>query len=201
MTTKQQQLLLEYLGYDTGGIDGIPGPKTERATAAFQKAYGLEPDGICGVQTQKALKGAVAGIMPPVCVNVDTDPDEPAWWSKYKNFTRSEFACRCGGQYCHGFPAEPKEKLVALLQKIRDHYVKPVIRVSGLRCERWNRIQGGVENSRHTMGQAMDFWIDGESPEQIVAWINANCPECAYTYAIRNSDGTLAGTVHVDVII
>lgn len=201
MTVKQQQLLLEYLGYDTGDIDGISGPNTERATTAFQKDYGLEPDGICGAQTQKALKGAVAGIAQPASVNIDTDPDEPAWWSKYKNFTRSEFACRCGGQYCDGFPAEPKEKLVALLQKIRDHYGKPVNRTSPLRCERWNKIQGGVANSRHKYGQAMDFWIPGESPEQIVAWIKANCPECAYTYAIRNSDGTLAGTVHVDVVV
>lgn len=200
MTTKQQQLLLIYLGYDPGELDGIPGPNTERATKKFQKDYGLEPDGICGAQTQKMLTAAVAGIAEPVATgtNVGGNTD---WWGKYKNFTRSEFACKCGGQYCDGFPAEPAEKLVALLQKIRDHYGKAVHPVSGLRCERWNKIQGGVANSRHRLGQAVDFWISGESPEAIVAWVQANCPECAYTYAIRRSDGTLAGTVHVDVVL
>ena len=200
MTTKQQQLLLIYLGYDPGELDGIPGPNTERATKKFQKDYGLESDGICGAQTQKMLTAAVAGIAEPVATdkNVGGNTD---WWGKYKNFTRSEFACKCGGQYCDGFPAEPAEKLVALLQKIRDHYGKAVHPVSGLRCERWNKIQGGVANSRHRLGQAMDFWISGESPEAIVAWVKANCPECAYTYAIRRSDGTLAGTVHVDVVL
>ena len=28
MTVKQQQLLLMYLGYDPGELDGIPGPNT-----------------------------------------------------------------------------------------------------------------------------------------------------------------------------
>lgn len=198
MTVKQQQLLLIYLGYDTGGIDGIPGPNTERATKKFQKDYGLEADGICGAQTQKMLTAAVAGIAEPVVDKMSTTAD---WWGKYKNFTRTEFACKCGGQYCDGFPAEPAEKLVALLQKIRDHYGKAVHPVSGLRCEKWNQIQGGVANSRHRLGQAFDFWISGESPDAIVAWVKANCPECAYTYAIRCSDGTLAGTVHVDVVL
>ena len=198
MTVKQQQCLLIYLGYDPGELDGIPGPNTERATKAFQKDYGLEADGICGNATDKALRSAVSGMMLPL----EPQPeDEDNWWSKYKNFTRTEFACKCGGQYCDGFPAEPKEKLVSLCQKIRDHYGKPVHPVSGLRCERWNKIQRGVATSRHRLGQAFDFWISGESPEAIVAWVKANCPECAYTYAIRRSDGTLAGTVHVDVVL
>ena len=53
MTVKQQQLLLIYLGYDPGELDGIPGPNTERATKKFQKDYGLKADGICGTMTQK----------------------------------------------------------------------------------------------------------------------------------------------------
>lgn len=199
MTTKQQQLLLEFLGFSPGDLDGIPGPQTERATAAFQKAAGLEADGICGPATEKNLRGAVAGIVELSGVNIDTAAD-PDWWGRYPNFSRLEFACRCGGKYCQGFPHEPAEKLVALCQKIRDHYGKPFHIVSGLRCDRWNAIQGGVATSRHRLGQAVDFWISGEAPEAMVGWIRANCPECAYTYAIKKADGTLAGTVHIDVI-
>ena len=47
----------------------------------------------------------------------------------------------------------------------------------------------------------MDFSIPGVGPEEIVSWAKSNCPECAYTYAIRRKDGSLAGTVHVDVVI
>ena len=201
MTTLQIQALLTYFGFSPGPLDGIPGPRTEAATKKFQTAYGLEADGVCGTGTEKALKDAVAGLIEPAGVNIDTAPEEADWWGKYKNFTRSEFACRCGGKYCNGFPAEPKEKLVALLQKIRDHYGKPVNRESGLRCEKWNAIQNGVATSRHRLGQAMDFWINGVNPEDIVRWVKENCPECAYVYAIKNKDGTLAGTVHVDVVI
>lgn len=202
MTTYKQQLLLAYLDFSPGDLDGIPGQQTEQATEAFQKAYGLEADGVCGTQTEEALKGAVAGLIVPVAgVKIDTRDNAESWWDKYKNFTRSEFACRCGGKYCNGFPAEPEEKLVALLQKIRDHYGKPVNRESGLRCEKWNAIQNGVANSRHKLGQAMDFYISGVNPEEIVRWVKSNCPECAYVYAIKNKDGSLAGTVHVDVVI
>ena len=90
---------------------------------------------------------------------------------------------------------------MALLQKIRDHYGKPIKPISGLRCQKWNAIQGGVASSRHRLGQAMDFLISGVSPEEIVSWVKKTCPECAYVYAIKKKDGTLAGTVHVDVII
>lgn len=201
MTIKQVQHLLGYLGYYSGIPDGIWGRLSEEAAVAMQRDYGLEPDGIVGQATEQALRQAVAGLIEPVPgVQIDTDDPEDWWW-KYPNFTRLEFGCRCGGKYCDGFPAEPQEKLVSLLQKIRDHYGKPVIRESGLRCQSWNAIQHGVANSRHMTGQAMDFYIPGVNPEEIVAWVKSNCPECAYTYAIRRTDGTLAGTVHVDVVI
>ena len=201
MTDRQKQHLLGYLGYYSGIPDGIWGRLSEEAAVAFQREYGLEPDGVVGQATEQALRKAVAGLIEPVAgVQIDTDDPEDWWW-KYPNFTRLEFGCRCGGKYCDGFPAEPQQKLVALLQKIRDHYGKPVIRESGLRCQRWNAIQHGVANSRHMTGQAMDFYIPGVNPEEIVSWVKANCPECAYTYAIRRPDGTLSGTVHVDVVI
>ena len=48
MTITQKQCLLTYLGYDTGGVDGVWGDKSRRATANFQGDYGLEPDGVFG---------------------------------------------------------------------------------------------------------------------------------------------------------
>ena len=51
-TVKQQQLFLYHIGYFyTGKIDGIKGSGTIAGTKAFQKAVGLEDDGIWGNDT------------------------------------------------------------------------------------------------------------------------------------------------------
>ncbi len=50
-----QERLLE-LGFDAGRVDGVFGPRTERALRAFQREYGLLPDGTCGIATLRALK-------------------------------------------------------------------------------------------------------------------------------------------------
>lgn len=42
-------------GYFTSAIDGIYGTKTKNAVIKFQKDNGLDPDGIAGVKTLKAL--------------------------------------------------------------------------------------------------------------------------------------------------
>jgi len=52
---KKVQLALREAGFDPGLIDGELGPRTDQALRAFQKAQGLEPDGIVGVKTWTAL--------------------------------------------------------------------------------------------------------------------------------------------------
>lgn len=52
---KKVQLALTQAGFDPGPIDGELGPRTDQALRAFQKAQGLEPDGIVGVKTWTAL--------------------------------------------------------------------------------------------------------------------------------------------------
>jgi peptidoglycan hydrolase-like protein with peptidoglycan-binding domain len=42
-------------GFDLAPIDGVFGMNTKAALAAFQKANGLEPDGVCGPLTWRAL--------------------------------------------------------------------------------------------------------------------------------------------------
>ncbi len=49
-----QQALTD-LGYNVGGIDGLMGPKTQKAIEAFQKAEGLEVDGWAFAETIAAL--------------------------------------------------------------------------------------------------------------------------------------------------
>jgi len=52
---KKVQRALEQAGFDPGPIDGELGSRTDQALRAFQKAQGLEPDGIVGVKTWTAL--------------------------------------------------------------------------------------------------------------------------------------------------
>jgi len=54
---RRVQQALENKGYDAGGADGIYGPKTEQAVKLFQKAAGLETDGVVGPKTWAALIG------------------------------------------------------------------------------------------------------------------------------------------------
>lgn len=49
------QSALKNFGYYLGGVDGIFGVKTQDAVMRFQKARGLQADGIVGAQTLKAL--------------------------------------------------------------------------------------------------------------------------------------------------
>jgi N-acetylmuramoyl-L-alanine amidase len=65
VTTLQQRLT--EMGFDSGRIDGIYGPLTERAVKEFQRQVGLASDGIVGVGTYKALirlVGTVKGGAP-----------------------------------------------------------------------------------------------------------------------------------------
>lgn len=53
VATLQRRLL--DMGFDSGRVDGIFGPNTDRALRDFQRNIGLVVDGTCGPQTFKAL--------------------------------------------------------------------------------------------------------------------------------------------------
>jgi g-D-glutamyl-meso-diaminopimelate peptidase len=57
------QALLQKIGYNPGGIDGIFGPQTQQAVIAFQRDNGLTPDGIIGPNTYRMLEPMLLGYM------------------------------------------------------------------------------------------------------------------------------------------
>ena len=80
------------------------------------------------------------------------------------NFRAREFDCP-GVGCCNETPID--EKLVEYLQKIRDHFKKPV-EITAYRCKVFNsKVANAAPKSRHTFGQAADFHIDGISPAEI----------------------------------
>lgn len=158
MTIKQIQLLLTYLGYDPGDIDGANGKNTIAAVRRFQADYGLTADGDPGAATQKMLIGAVAGTA--VKVDKPADPGTPetgTFWDDIEYFTRAEFKCQCGGRYCNGYPVEPAEETVRMADEVRRRAGVPLTVNSGIRCKQHNAEVGGVSNSLHTTGQAVDL--------------------------------------------
>lgn len=66
-----QQALLEH-GFSPGRIDGIFGLGTQAAVLAFQRSEGLLADGIAGVRTLAALRGATAPPLPSVLRQIST---------------------------------------------------------------------------------------------------------------------------------
>lgn len=186
MTNKQKQHLLSYLGYYTGEIDGELSKNFGESTRRFQAEYGgLEVDGICGSKTEKAMKHAVAYGIPTKNVSDD-------FWDDIKYFERAEFKCKCGGKHCNGYPVEMSEKLVRIADNVRDHFEKSAMVSSGIRCEKHNANVGGVPNSRHLYGKAMDFCIVGHRAAEVLAYVQAQ-PEINYAYAIDSN------YVHMDV--
>lgn len=186
MTVKQKQCLLYYLGYYTGDIDGKWGEKSLAATKQFQSDYGIEPDGICGSVTQKSLTHAVAYGMPEKKAENETDD----FWSGIKYFKRSEFKCKCGK--CGGFPVEPDENLVKLLEQIREHFNAPVTVSSGVRCATHNKNVGGATRSQHLYGTAADIKVQGKTPKEVCAYCQTLLPN-------TGGIGLYKTWVHVDV--
>ena len=183
MNTKQKQALLFYLGYYVGNIDGNWGTLSKTACKAFQKDFGLTADGVCGTDTEKALKHSVCYGIPKKEEAVQSGD----FWDDIKYFKKAEFRCKCG---CGADKME--ETLIRVADRVREHFGKPVTVSSGRRCSTHNARVGGVSNSRHLSGKAMDFCVSGKSAAQVLEYVQKQ-PEIRYAYAIDS------GYVHMDV--
>ena len=69
------------------------------------------------------------------------------------NFKVREFYCRDGSD-----PIFVDSELVQCLQKIRNHFGKPVHITSGYRTAAHNAAVGGSKSSQHLLGRAADFY-------------------------------------------
>lgn len=183
MTIKQKQCLLFYLGYYVGNIDGVWGTLSKTATKSFQQDFGLSATGNCDTETEKALKHAACyGISKKEEAAVNGD-----FWDSIKYFEKSEFRCRCG---CGADTME--EKLIREADDVRAHFGAPMTVSSGRRCASHNARVGGVSNSRHLSGKAMDFCVKGKSSQTVLEYVQKKS-NIRYAYAI---DGSY---VHMDV--
>ena len=189
MTIRQRQHLLAYLGYYTAEVDGDWGVLSREACIDFQRDMGISADGLGGPETDQALKQAVSEDL--LKNGAAEKENSGTFWDEIEYFGPAEFACKCGGRYCDGYPARIQEQVVRLADGARKYFGRPGHVVSGLRCRQWNALQGGVENSQHMYGEAVDLRIDGVSAEQLLAYIGTQPHR--YAYAINGTN------VHVDI--
>lgn len=82
-----------------------------------------------------------------------------------KNFKLKEFACQDGSD-----TILYDTVTVGYLQKIRDHFGKPVNITSAYRTPTHNKAVGGAAGSLHVQGKAADFYINGVEPADIAAY-------------------------------
>lgn len=81
-----------------------------------------------------------------------------------KNFHLSEFTCKCGR--CRNQLIGMK--MISLLQQVRDKMGVPLYITSAYRCPTHNTNVGGVSNSRHTCGDAIDISISNLNWRELV---------------------------------
>lgn len=202
MDVKDRQCLLTVLkrsdgtSYYTGEVDDIYGRLSRIAIQDFQRDFGLPVTGEADSDTDQAMRHAVAYGIPerdPSATDNDVGGKTGTFWDEIEFFDREEFRCKCGGKYCNGFPAEPKEAMVRIADQLRRNLGVPITIVSGLRCSTWNRIQGGVDNSQHMFGEASDIYARGISQSAVEAELD-RIGGVRYHYPIAGSSN-----VHFDI--
>lgn len=104
-----------------------------------------------------------------------------------KNFKVKEFTCSDGTD-----TVLIHKDLPVILQKIRDHFGKPVNILSGYRTESKNASVGGATYSQHKYGTAADITIKGVPPKQIAAYAETLLPN-------SGGIGIYSTFCHVDV--
>lgn len=159
----------------------------------LQKKYmrSQDVDGVYGVETDKLLRHLynVRKCAP--------------------SFKPTEFRCTCG--HCTGYPSYMRQVELKNLQKIRDHYDRPMIVTSGLRCKHANNASSGsIQNSLHLVGRACDFYMAGvtdtlEHRKAFIKWAK-KLPNTHYIYGNGiNSKGVsvyapyMGNAIHYDV--
>lgn len=222
--TWREKNLRMYYGCYMGAIDGIEGKQLKDAYRTFQRMVGIPSDGIYGSQTETALltnikaiqvklnshgynlavdglagnstENAVADFQSKNGLVVDkivgnatmNKLNETPSHYECKYFKDSEFACPCCGLNLQ------KDGIKRIADEIREHFGQPAIITSGTRCAKHNKEVGGVSNSWHLYGNAIDLVVQGISGQQLLNFCQeiVNRGSARYTYLISGQ------AVHID---
>ena len=87
------------------------------------------------------------------------------------NFRVREFACQDGSDV-----VIIADKLVNILQAIRNHFGQPITITSGYRTISHNKKVGGEDYSQHIYGMAADIQVTGVSPSDVADYAERLLP-------------------------
>ena len=104
-----------------------------------------------------------------------------------KNFRVKEFACKDGSD-----PIFINSELVDVLQKIRDHFGKPVTITSAYRTVARNNAVKGAKYSQHLYGNAADIKVAQIEPKAVSEYAEKLMPN-------NGGIGTYSTFTHIDV--
>ena len=104
-----------------------------------------------------------------------------------KNFKVSEFKCNDGSD-----TVLISDKLVGLLQNIRNHFGAAVTINSAYRTESYNKKIGGATKSHHVNGTAADIVVKGATPLEVAQYVEHIMP-------VSGGIGVYQSFTHVDV--
>lgn len=204
MTMKRLQMNLKFLGYYGGEIDGIKGSKTLEAIKKFQSDQNLTVDGIAGQKTIDCIRVIIVNIQTELGVTVDGVAGTETItaynklvgncynWDDIQYFKKDEFTCKCGCGLNN-----MNLKVVKIADEVRKYFGKPAIVTSGSRCEKHNKEVGGVSNSRHLQGKAIDMYVQGIDGGELLKYLQTlvNAGELRYSYRINNGNAC-----HFDIL-
>lgn len=227
LNIRQRQMNLQFLNYDCGGIDGIEGQKTKQAYRNFQRDFDCLIDGKYGPETNRKLISVIDDIQARVGARVDgvagnetiektkewqrnhgLTPDGIAGtqtrnamsnvseitWDDIKYFGKNEMTCKCGCGLNN-----TDLRLMQIADGIREHFGHPAVITNGCRCTKYNAKVGGVQGSRHVLGKAMDFYVQGVPVQELLSYCQQLVNEGQLRYTYTNNT-YMKGAVHIDIL-
>lgn len=184
LNVKTRQKYLKELGFYSGAVDGIEGPKTKNSYLKLQVKYFTKParkkkdcDGLYGTNTDNLLRNAYK------CKDL-------------KYYKLEKLACNCKS-YCTGYPGVLNTDFLNGIEKTRAYFGKPFVETSVMRCKKKNdSLPNSAKYSRHTYGfKGGDFRVTGmtslSNRKKIINyWIkNVKNARYGYTDGYYNNQG------------
>lgn len=94
-----------------------------------------------------------------------------------KHFSDDEMKCKCAYADCTKLPHNGiNPELFKLLEKIREHFGKPVTINCAYRCKKHNADVGGEKNSQHLYGNAADIVVQGIDADKVFLYTDSINP-------------------------
>ena len=187
---KEMQTLLKEGGFYSGDIDGFAGRQTVASFKAFKRKAFLEYPDVLGKSTADALlelgghskhispkesgfislkiaKGKAIKLLSGEVVYAE----QPIFGAQH--FTWGE-ATRNGSRIpLNSQIVQNIIELAGYLELVKSIFdSRPVVITSWYRPPEVNRQQGGVKNSRHLLGDAVDFVVTGIPPVEVYRRLN-----------------------------